>query len=228
MTQVPASQRKIDGGHIKGAANVPSVIEIKQVISIADGKPAVNIFHGFYTTVPPNMQTVANGLFTSLSNAWATSLGAHMDTGSVFERVEIRDMTDHTLPVFIGTGTPVSGNDATGTLPGEMAAVLTENIVARGKGLKGRVYLGGWGLTANAGAGLIAPTSVTAINTYGTAVFSAITAQGLTPCVAQVARQQYTGLVGTLHQLRPAGHSNVTTYSCRDNHWDSQRRRGLK
>ena len=211
-----------------GAQNVPSVIEIRQVISIADGKPASNVFHGFYSGAAPNVATIASALFTSLSNAWVTNLGPYMDSGSVFERVECRDMTDHTLPIFIGTGTPVAGADATGTMPAEMAIVLTENIAGRGKGMKGRAYLGGWGLFADAGGGVIKAATVTALNNYGTAVAGAITAQALVPCVAQVARVQYQGLTGTIHQSRPAGHVNVSTYTCRDNHWDSQRRRGLR
>lgn len=228
MSTVPASQRKKDGGRIPGAAAVNAVLEIRQIISLENGKPASNVFHGFYTTPPANIQTVANALFTSLSNAWATALGAHMSVGTVFERVEVRDMTAPTNPIFIGTGTPVSGNDATGAIPAEMSAVLTENVALRGKGLKGRAYLAGWGNSANGAGGVIGATTVTAINTYGTAVQSAITAQGLQPCVAQVARQQYTGLTGTLHQLRPMGHALVNSYTCRDNHWDSQRRRGLR
>ena len=228
MSTVPVSQRRVDGGHIKGAANVPSVVEIRQIISTPDGVAASNTFHGFYTGAAPNIATVAAALFTSLSNAWVVNLGPHMDSATVFERVECRDMTDHTLPVFIGTGTPVAGGDATGTLPGEMAAVLTENVNVRGKGAKGRVYLGGWGATANATGGVISAPTVAAINAYGTAVFNAITAQALTPCVAKVHRQQYISLTGATLQDRPAGHANVLTYTSRDNHWDSQRKRGLK
>jgi hypothetical protein len=107
-----------------------------------------------------------------------------------------------------------------------VAAVLTEQIAARGRGLKGRVFLGGWDVGADAGNGIIAPAAVTAINNYGTAVFSAISAAQLTPCVAQPARQTYLGLTGTTHPARVAASVFVTSYTCRDNKWDTQRRRG--
>jgi hypothetical protein len=110
-------------------------------------------------------------------------------------------------------------------MPENAAIVMTENINIRGKGLKGRCYLGGWSTAADAGGGVIAAAAQTAVNNFGTAILNALNAQSLTPCVAQIARQQYQGITGTIHQARPMGHPTVLGYVCRDLVWDTQRRR---
>lgn len=232
MTQ-PHSQKKIDGGRIAGPAAVANVIEIKCQVQLPNSKLSFWVVHGSFTTVPPNMQTVATALFNSISSAWSTNFASLMPLGppaTTFQDVLIRDMTAITNPIFIGTGTAVAGSSASVAMPPGAAIVMTENIVARGKGLKGRVYFGGWATNADAGGGVIAPAAVTAVTNFGTALFSAISAQSLVPCVAQVARQAYTGITGTSHPARGTpgigGHVNVTSYTARDNLWDAQRRRG--
>jgi hypothetical protein len=110
-------------------------------------------------------------------------------------------------------------------MPENNAIVLTENIAARGRGAKGRVFLGGWAQNADVTVGGISTTVQTALGALGTAWANALTAQSLTPCVAQVARQQYQGVTGTIHAARGATHTNVTSYTCRDLIWDTQRRR---
>jgi hypothetical protein len=198
------------------------------VITLADGKSASNVLHGSYTTTPPALGTLATTLFNSLSNAWSTNLAAHMHAGTQFVRVEIRDMAAVTNPIFIGTGAAIPGTAAGAALPAEMACVITENVSKRGRGLKGRIYIGGFDITADAGNGVIAPTTKTALDNYATALFTAVSAGGLSPCVAELARAQYQGLTGTVHPARVDGPAAVSSYTVRDDHWDSQRRRGLK
>lgn len=222
---MPVSVRKKDGGKIAGPANVPSTIEIKFQIALPNTKLSFGVFHGFYTTPPASMQSVASAFFTSLSSAWGTNLASYMATATLFQNVFCRDMTSSLNPVYVGTGTAVPGTSVSVAMPVNNAIALTENIAARGKGMKGRVYLGGWATNADAGGGQILAAVQTALNAFGTAVFNAINAQSLTPCVAQVARAQYQGLTGTVHAARLASHVNVTTYTCRDLLWDTQRRR---
>ena len=140
---MPVSVKKKDGGKIPGPANVPSVIEIAMVFSLPNSKLARNVVHAAYTVVPPNMQTLANALFTSISSAWGTRLGTLMSTGTTFQNVQVRDMTSFTNPIFISTGTAVPGTGSGTPMPADAAIVLTEQIASRGKGLKGRVYLAG-------------------------------------------------------------------------------------
>lgn len=220
------STRKVDGGRIPGPANCPAVIEIAMISSLPNGKLCKNIVHGHYTSAPTDMQTLADALFTSLSNAWSSNLGAIMSTDTRFLRVEVRDMTSFTNPVFVGTGTAVPGTGATAVLPPDVAIVLTENVNIRGRGAKGRIYLAGFTDAAGDPQGEIATAAQTAVNAFGTAVAAAISAQNLTPAVAKVARQDYTGLTGTAHPPRPVGWAEVSSYTCRDLNFDSQRRRG--
>ena len=222
---MPVSVKKKDGGRVAGPQNVPSTIEIACQIAIPNSKLTRMTFHGSYTAIPPNFQTLANALFTSLSNAWGTNLGLYMHTLTQFQYVYVRDMTAFTNPVYQSTGTAVAGTSASPAMPPGAAVVLTENIVLRGKGLKGRIFLGGWATNADAGAGAIAGPVQTAVTAFGTAVFNAINGQSLVPCVAEVHRTQYTGITGTVHPDRPAAHPAVTSYVCRDAVWDAQRRR---
>lgn len=223
---MPVSQRKRDGGKIGGPANVPNVVEIAMFITLPNAKTSRMAAHGFFSGAPPNMQTIASQLWTSLSSAWSNNLGAHMHVNTSFIRVECRDMTSYLNPISIGTGTAVSGVGTGPAMPPDNAIVLTEQIASRGRGLKGRLYLGGWDTSADAGQGFIAGAVQTAVNTFGTSLFNAITTASLLPCVAQPARQQYQGLTGTIHPARVANHVLVTSYTCRDLNWDTQRRRG--
>lgn len=220
------SIRRVDGGRIKGAANVPSCIEIMIVQTLPNQKAFRNVIHGSFAVVPPDMQVLANNLWASISNAWQTDLAAVLDVATTINSVHVRNMTVHTNPVFMGTGTALHGTDATGTMPVNNAIVLTENVAARGKGLKGRLYLGGFGKIADGGTGTISEVAQTAVSSYGTALFGAVGASNLTPCVAQVARQDYTGLSGAVIPQRNAGTVQVTSYSLKDILWDTQRRRG--
>jgi len=220
------SVRAVDGGHIKGAADVPQVVEIRNFGQLDNGKDYSFALHGAYVTTPPDMQALAAGLWTSLSNAWSTHLALYMSSSTKFNRVEVRDMANHLLPVFIGTGTAVVGTGVEMAMPADVSAVVTANIQARGKGMKGRVFIPGWTVLAN-NSGFIDDPVISALNAWGAAVIQALTTQGLTACVAQVRRQDYTGLTGALIPARNAGHVVVSSYTCRNNEWDTQRRRGL-
>ena len=103
---------------------------------------------------------------------------------------------------------------------------LTEQIAARGKGLKGRLYLAGWTVAADGGTGAITAAAQTAVNQFGSDLLAAISGQSLVPCIAQVARAQYQGITGTVHPARSASHVTVTSFICKDLEWDTQRRRG--
>lgn len=228
MTSPPQSSKRVDAGRIKGAADIPQVIEIRFQVALPNSKLSFGAFHGYYTTVPASLQTLANSLFSSISSAWSSNLGLYMTAGppaTTFQFVYVRDMTSHLNPVFTSTGAAVLGTSASPAMPPGAAIVLTENIASRGKGLKGRVYLGGWSTNADAGGGQIAGVVQTAVTAFGTAVLNAINGQNLLPCVAQPHRQQYTGITGTVHADRPANHVQVNSYVCRDVIWDSQRRR---
>lgn len=224
---LPQSQRAIDGGKILGAQDVRNVIEIVCVQMLPNGKSARSKFHGSFTTRPADMQSTANSLFTSISSAWTARLATLMSPESHFLRVEIRDMTSHLNPIFTSVGTATDGAGVDPAMPAQDAIVLTAQIAARGKGLKGRCYWSGWTTAADAGVGQITAAAQTAMNSFGADVFAAITARALTPCVAQVARASYVGLTGAVHPARSDNHVDVSSYTCRDLFWDTQRRRDI-
>jgi hypothetical protein len=227
MSQIPVSQKKIDGGKIKGAQPCANTVEIRVVGTASNSKQQSITVHGFFSGASPVSQALADTLWTSISTAWNSNLAPQMVPAATIQAVHIRDMTIPTNPVFIGTGTALAGTGAPPAVAPENAVVLTENVTMRGRGLKGRMYLGGWANTADAGNGVISSAASTAASGFGTALFNAITGAGLTPCVAQVPRQQYQGLTGTVHAARTQGHPPVSNYTLRNNEWDTQRRRGL-
>jgi hypothetical protein len=222
---MPVSVKKKDAGRIPGPQNVPNTMEIRCQFSLPNGKIIYSTFHGSYASTPGNTQSMATALYGSLSSAWGSNLGPYMANATSFTNVWLRDMSNFTLPVYQGTGAAVVGTGGAVAMPENNAIVLTENILQRGRGAKGRVFLGGWAQNADVTIGGISTVVQTALNAFGTAVFNAITAQSLTPCVAQVARQQYQGVTGTVHPQRNPNHVNVTSYTCRDLVWDTQRRR---
>lgn len=223
---LPLSVKKVDGGHIKGAQAVPNVIEFHCIVQGANLKSASFIFHGHFTTPPANMQTLAGTAWTTLSTAWGTNIAPHCPAATQFNAVQIRDMTATSNPIFIGTGAAVPGTGALPAMPASNAVVLTENINARGRGLKGRIYIGGWDTSADAGAGSISTAAQTAANAFGTAIQNFLTGNALSPCVAQVHRQAYQSYTGATHAERLASFVGVTSYTVNNLRWDTQRRRG--
>lgn len=225
---IQQSTKKKDAGRIPGPQNVRNCVEIKLVWSVPNGKLNHCIVHGSYATSMPAGQNLANTLFGSISSAWSSDLGQYCPAGpptTTFTQVQVRDMASFTNPIFVSVGTGVNGTSTSAAMPASSAIVLSENLVIRGRGQKGRVYLPGWATNADAGGGQIVGTAVTAVTAFGTALFNAITAAGLTPCVAKVARQQYMGYTGTVHPARTDTTVAVTSYSCLDNRWDQQRPR---
>lgn len=227
MSQAAVSTRKVDGGKIKGAQACPSTIEIQVKQTGSNGKSANFTCHAQYATTPPSLTTLATALWNSISGAWGTNLAPQMHPNSQITAVWVRDMANVNNPIVVGSGAAIVGTGTGNPLPAEVAIVITENIIKRGKGLKGRMYLSGFVDTASGTTGQISAAGMAAAGGFATALFAAITAQSLTPCVAEVARQQYVGLTGTTHLARVAAPVGVTQYVVRNNEFDTQRRRGI-
>lgn len=205
---------------------MPAVIEILWRTLLPSGKTGSNKVHGHYTAQPPSMQSLANSLASAIGSAWGTNLAPHMSTSTQLSAVYIRDMTSAANPIFQGTLSAIPGTGTGNALPSDVALAVTENILARGKGMKGRFYLGGFVVGEDTANGSVPASLQTAVNAFGTALFNAITAQSLTPCVAQVHRQEYISLTGATIPERQASFVAVTSYVCRDLNWDTLRRRG--
>lgn len=223
---IQTSTKKHDAGRIPGPYNNPGVVEITLIFGLPNTRLARSALHGYAATPPGMSVAFANTLFGALSAPWSSNIATYMHTGTTFQSVVVRDMTSFTNPTYQSTSAAVAGTSASAVaMPESMAIVLTENLNIRGRGAKGRLYLGGWSQNADVTTGGISSTVQTALNTMGTAWLSAISTNGMTPCVNQPPRAQYMGYTGTTHPARVAGHPTVTAYVCRDLVWDTQRRR---
>jgi hypothetical protein len=232
------STKKHDAGRIPGVWSCPSTLEIRLQSILPNGKLMFYKWFGVYSAPPPNMQTLCNTLFTNLTGQWTTNLAAYMHANTACQQLYIRDMALPTNQVFQVTPAPtaVAGTGgAAVAMPENAAIVMTASIASRGRGMKGRTYLGGWVQSADVTTGGISATVQTAINTFGTGIISVLNAQSLTASLAQAPRNAYMGVTGTSHVARgtpaaggnpPQGtHVTVLSWYCRDLIWDTQRRR---
>ena len=227
------STKKHDAGKIPGPWNCPQTVEIRVQLTLPNGKLTFFALHGAFTGTAPNIATIATALTTAFSSAWVTNMAPLCPPQTLFNFVSCRDMTSFANPVFAGAPTNAPGSSASVALPVSVAAVITEEINARGRGMKGRFYLGGFATNADGGGGQIASGALAAtpIQSFATALFNAIQGQSLTPAVAQPPRNAYLGVTGTAHPQRGSTNPNtgthvaVNSYTLQDLRWDTQRRR---
>lgn len=225
------SQKKVDGGRIGGPVVVPNVMNIRVVWVFNNSLPSRRLasmnFQGFAAPLPSPTVAMANTILAGLAASVSGTGGLHtyMPADTVLGQVALRDMSLATNPEFLSTSAGAAGTDVANKMPLDVALVLTERIAARGRGLNGRAFFGGFTVTASDVNGVAVAGLVTALNNFGTALNAQITGQGMVACVAQAARQAYTGVTGTQHPQRNAGHITVQSYTTRDNVFDTQRRR---
>jgi uncharacterized protein (DUF697 family) len=90
------------------------------------------------------------------------------------------------------------------------------------------MYIPGMSTDFIAAGNVIGATRMAELNAWAGTITAALAAQGYTWVIGQPARAAYTGTTGTFHPARAASSVVVTSATVRDNHFDSQRRRGLK
>lgn len=229
LHQFAAVELQFDPGNIGGPKIIPSAAEITLLWVLGSGKVGHNVLVGRYNGAFAGTSTQANSILTGLTSGGAWSaLAAFMAPATQLTGVTIRDLNQANQPL-IGSTSPGQAGTSTGAdLPNEVAAVLTTRTAFTGPANRGRVYVPGWATNALGAGNVIAAAAVTALNNWGAIIAGVLSAQGYTWCIGHVARQAYTGTGGTQHPARLAGTVPITTVAVRDNHWDSQRRRGLK
>jgi hypothetical protein len=218
-----------DAGNIGGPKVIPSVAEIVLDWSLAGVKLAHNVMHGRYTGSFSGTVAQANAIFTALSTGTpATTLLTHMPSSVFMTAVTIRDLGVPNAPLVVSTGTAATGSATGNALPYEVALVVTKHTALTGRANRGRIYVPGWGTAAVANDNTAIPAVVTDLQAWANTIQGAFNASGYTMVIAQPARAAYIGSTGTSHPARPAGSVTVGSLFVRDNHFDSQRRRGLK
>lgn len=218
-----------DPGHIAGPVIIPFCAQIRIGWNLTDGKKGYNVLYGRYTGAFNGSVAQAQGIFTSLSTgaAW-TALALMLHTTEAIASVDIRDVNTPNAAIISSTGAPVPGTSTGTSLPSEVAEVVTLRTSFVGPGFRGRLYMPPVASNGLGTGDTLAAGAITAINNWAAGIFTAFTAQGYTWVLGQPARAAYTGITGRQHPARAAGSTNISSATVRDNHIDSQRRRGLK
>jgi len=229
LQQFAAVNLTLDPGAIGGPKVIPNAAEITLAWALDGGKTGHNVLIGRYSGGFAGTQAQCNAILQGLTTgAQWTALAAHLAPATALAIVTIRDLNTAGQPIIASSVAGASGTSSGTPLPNEVSAVITLRTAFTGPQNRGRVFVPGWATTALGTGNVIAAPAVTALGNWGTIIAGVLNAQGYLFSVGHVARAAYTGSTGTQHPARPAGTVPVVSVAVRDNHWDSQRRRGLK
>jgi hypothetical protein len=218
-----------DAGDIGGPVVAPLCAEIKLLFSLADAKACAIVLHGRYVGGFAGSVAQASAILTGLnSGAPWTALATFISADTAFGGVGIRNIDTPGNPYIFSTSAGALGSSASPALPNEVAVCATKRTGQTGPGARGRMYFPGWATNALGTGNVIAAGAVTDYQAWLNTIAGVLQAQGYTHCLALPARNQYTGSTGTVHPARQKQTLDVISVQVRDNHWDSQRRRGLK
>lgn|SRR5215471_2252799 len=218
-----------DPGAIGGPVVVPNCAQIVLVWNVEGGKLGHNVLYGRYAGTFAGTVAQASSILTALSSggAW-TALAAFLANTAALTAVTIRDVNTANQPILQSSVSGANGTSASAALPSEVAAVITLRTANTGRANRGRVYVPGWATNSLGAGNVIAGAAVTALGNWANTIPGALAGQGYTWVIGQKARAAYTGSTGTSHPARAATSIQVSSQVVRDNHWDSQRRRGLR
>lgn len=218
-----------DPGHIGGPVVIPNAAKFMLVWQLADGKLGRNVLGGIVQSSFNATPSLAEAMRAQVvSGAGWTTLAGFLSTGVSLLRVELLDLRTPNAPVVASTGAATPGTSASPALPSEVALCLTLRSGGTGASNRGRVYQPGWATNSLGAADVVAAGAVTALQNFATNLSAGVSAAGGQWAILKPARASYTGSTGTVHPARSASAVAVTATLVRDNHWDSQRRRGLK
>ncbi len=218
-----------DLGHIGGPIVIPGCVQVRFRWALNNGKIGKNVMYGTVGGGFVATAAVAEALRAAISGAgtW-TALAAYIAPGTSIAGVDLLDVRTANNAIVSSTGAALPGTSAQGAIPEEMAVALTLRTAKTGPAYRGRIYIPGLATNAIGAAGVVLAATVTALSNFGGAIPGLLSGQGITMAIGQPARAAYTGSTGTFHAARVAQSTPVTSVLCRDNHFDSQRRRGLK
>lgn len=229
LQQFAAVNLSSDPGAIGGPVQVPQCAQITLRWGLESGKVGHNVLYGRYSGGFAGTVAQAQAIFSALSgSAFTSNIGPQLAASSSLQGVDIRDVNQINQPIISSTGAAVPGTSASPALPNEVALVVTLRTGQVGRSMRGRLYIPGWATNALGAGNVAAAAVVTALNNWAGQLTPTLAAQGYTFVIGQRARAAYTGVSGTQHPARAATSTQITSTTVRDNHWDSQRRRGLK
>lgn len=229
--QFAAIQLLSDPGYIAGPKVIPNAAMVRLNWQLNNGRVAHNILYAGWNGTPALTAAVAQSIFAaSSSGALWTALAAFIIPQTTFTGVTLLDVRTTTATYFHSTGAAVPGTSTGTALPDEVAVAISILTGNRGPSGRGRIYIPGWASTAMAAGGVIAAGAITALNNWVSGAFAPAVASNVGAIVLGLpARAAYTSPVtGRVFPARAATTVPITGLAARDNHWDSQRRRGLK
>lgn len=219
-----------DPGRIPGPVVIPNGARIALRWGLGDGKVAFNVLYARYTGAFHGSQTEANAMLTGLTTgAQWTAMAAFLANTAGLTAVWITDVNSINNAPIPSNSAGANGSSASPELPDEIAICVTLRSAFVGPQNRGRLYLPGFATNSLATGNVVAAATVTAVQNWASIIAGVLSAQGYVLSIGHPARQAYTSpITGRQFPARPAGLVPVLTTQVRDNHWDSQRRRGLK
>lgn len=232
LEQVTALKVTDDPGYIHEKKSIPNACQVVLYWVMANGKLAHNVLYCNWTGSPALSTAIANNIMNTIKAAYTAALGlaTFQAPATNFNAVSVMDFrVAGTGTLFFSDSVAAPGTSASPSMPDENAAVLTVKTANRGPSGRGRVYIPNFATNAIAAGGIIAPTCITALNNFATNGIMAGLATLGTPSLGLTHRAAYKSPVtGADFPDRPARLVPITQMVSRDNHWDSQRKRGLK
>lgn len=218
-----------DPGHIAGPVVIPNAIQMRFRWNLMDGKVAHNVMYGQVGGGFVPTAVIAENLRTAIAGAgtW-TALAAYLAPTTSLAGVDLLDVRSSGNAIVSSTGAALPGTSASGAMPDEVCACLTLRTAKTGQSNRGRLFIPGFASNAMGAGGIILAATVTALSNFGAALPGLFLGQSITLSIGNPARNAYVSAkTGRSFGPRAAGLVPVTSVLCRDNHWDTQRRRGL-
>lgn len=230
LRQFTAVELLSDPGHDPNKVPIPQCMEVRIDYGLPDGKTAHNVMHARFPSTYPGTVALANAFKTAIAGLYTSSaLATSLNINIMLNAVALRDLSVlNALYILSSTAAQAIGSDTGQALPLEVAAVLTQRTALSGPGGRGRIYLTGFTTSTLAVGNVISAACFNQLGQYAAGLAGIFTTQGVTQCLALPSRVGYTGSTGRVHPPRAAQTQDVVRTEVRDNHWDSQRRRGLK
>jgi hypothetical protein len=229
FTQFAAVNLSEDLGLIPGPKIVSQCAQITLRFSLESGKVGHVVLGGRYVGAFSSTVATATAIHTGLSTggAW-TALAAFLAASTQFIGVDIRNIAVKDQAILSSSSVASPGTSASPALPNEVALALTLRTASTGPRYRGRAFIPGWATNALGAGNIAAAAAVTALNNWQGTVGGVFGTSGFTWVLALPARNAYTSpMTGRAFDARPQESPAIISASP-NNHWDSQRRRGLK
>ena len=229
LQQFQAVNLLSDPGSIAGPVRIPSCAQVAIGFSLPNSKQANLVLYGRYSGAFATTPAQAASALTALtSGANWTALAAFMPNTASLNSIKIHDVNT-VNNVIISAGGGAAGTSVSAALPDEVALVVTLRTARTGPSGRGRFYFPAFATNALGTAGVAIAGVVAALDTWASSnIPSAMAALSYQHVLGLRERAAYTSAVtGRVFPARAATSEIITAYDT-NNHWDTQRKRGLR